>query len=104
MPRRGCPRVEVTLSPLTAAARGVGLWLGFTLVVIAGLTALGVAQPAFVNEAPVLAACFLLGALVAAFAVWRQEPAVPALSWLLADALLAGACVLFPVALGLALQ
>ena len=94
--------MEVTLAPLTAAARGVALWLGLTLVVIAGLTAAGVAQPAFINEAPVLAGSFLLGALVAAFAVWKGEPSVPALSWLLADALLAALCVLFPVALGLA--
>lgn len=93
--------MEVTLSPLTAAARGVGLWLGLTLVAVAGLTAAGAAQPAFVNEAPVLAACFLLGSLVAAWAIRRGEPAVAALSWLLVDAVLAGLCLAFPVALGL---
>jgi FtsH-binding integral membrane protein len=94
--------VEVTLSPLTSAARGVALWLGATLVVIAGLTAAGVAEPAFRNEPPVLAASFLLGALVAAFALWRREPPTAALAWLLVNAILAGACVAFPVALGLA--
>jgi hypothetical protein len=94
--------MEVTLAPLTAAARGVAVWLGLTLVVIAGLTAVGAAHPVFVNEAPVVAGGFLLGALVAAFAVWRREPPVAALSWLLADALLAGAALAFPVALGLA--
>jgi hypothetical protein len=94
--------MEVTLAPLTAAARGVAVWLGATLVAIAGLTAAGLARPVFVNEAPVMAGGFLLGALVAASAVWRREPPLPGLAWLLVNALLAGAALLFPVALGLA--
>ncbi|HUR61998.1 MAG TPA: hypothetical protein VM286_06505 [Candidatus Thermoplasmatota archaeon] len=94
--------MQVTLNPLTAAARGVTLWLGTTLVLLAGLAAAGAAEPAFVNEAPVLAGCFLLGALVAAVAVWRGEPPVAALAWLLSNALLAGLVLAFPVALGLA--
>ncbi|MEA3144450.1 MAG: hypothetical protein QOG31_1774 [Thermoplasmata archaeon] len=95
-------RVEVTLAPLTAAARGVAVWLGATLVAIAGLTAAGYARPVFINEPPVLAGAFLLGALVAAAGVWRREPGVAALAWLLANALLAVVTLAFPVALGLA--
>jgi FtsH-binding integral membrane protein len=94
--------MEVTLAPLTAAARGVAIWLGATLVVIAGLTAVGAAHPVFINEAPVVACGFLLGALVAAFAVHRREPAPAALAWLAANVVLAGAALAFPVALGLA--
>jgi hypothetical protein len=94
--------MEVTLAPLTAAARGVAVWLGATLVVVAGLTAVGAARPVFINEPQVTAAGFLLGALVGAIAVWRREPAPAALAWLAVDVLLAGACLAFPVALGLA--
>ncbi|MCA1818524.1 MAG: hypothetical protein LC620_00465 [Halobacteriales archaeon] len=94
--------MEVTLAPLTAAARGVAVWLGATAVAIAGLTAAGLAHPIFINEAPVLAGGFLLGAMVAAVAVWRREPAVAALSWLLANALLAAVVLAFPVEFGLA--
>lgn len=94
--------MEVTLAPLTSAARGVAVWLGAALAAIAGLTAAGIARPVFVNEPQVMAGGFLLGALVAAAAVWRREPATPALAWLLANALLAALALAFPVALGLA--
>jgi hypothetical protein len=40
--------------------------------------------------------------LVAAAGVWRREPGVAALAWLLANALLAVVTLAFPVALGLA--
>lgn len=95
--------VQVSLAPLTDAARGVALALAATVAAVAGLTAAGVMRPAFPNEAPVVAGAFLLGALVAASAVWRREPQVRALGWALVNAILAALVLAFPVALGLAL-
>jgi len=94
--------VEVNLAPLTAAARGVALWLGLTVVVIAVLTAGKIMRPAFVNEPQVTAAAFLLGALVGAVGVWKREPLAGALSWVGADIGLALCVLAFPSALGLA--
>lgn len=94
--------MEPTLTPLTSACRGVALWLGTTVVVVAALTAAGVMRPAFVNEPGVTAFGFLLGSLVGAVAVWRREPAVGALSWTVANAALALCVLAWPAPLGLA--
>ncbi len=96
--------MQVTAEPLTTAARGVALWLGATVVVVAGLSAADLLHPVFPNEAGVMALGFLLGALVAATAVWRREPPIAALAWLLVNALLAGAVLVLRVPLGLALS
>jgi len=94
--------VETSLAPYTTAARGVGLWLAATVAFVAVLTAAGVMQPAFPNEAEVTAATFLLGAFLAGLAVWQREPATPALAWALVDALLAAGVLLFAKPIGLA--
>lgn len=95
--------VELADEPLTATARGVALWLGATLAVVALLTSVGAMEPAFVNEPEVVAVGFLLGAFVAAAAIWRREPARMALTWVLLNVALAAGTLAFPVALGLAL-
>ncbi len=95
-------RVEVTLAPLTTASRWVALLLGGTVVVLAGAAAIGVARPAYPNEAGVVALGFLLGALVAAWGLWKKEPAKSALVWCGIDVVLAGLSVAFAGPLGLA--
>jgi len=94
--------VEPSLTPLTATSRGVGLWLGLTVIVVAVLTGAGLMRPAFPNEAEVVAGTFLVGAFVGAAAVWRKEPATAALSWALANALLAVLVLAFARQVGLA--
>ncbi len=94
--------MQINLAPLTAAARGVALWLGTTVVLVAGLTAAGIMRPAFPNEGPVVAVGFLLGALVGGAAVWKGEPHKVALAWTGIDLILAGCAMFLAVPLGLA--
>lgn len=94
--------MEVSLTPLTAASRGVVVWLGTTVAVIAALTSAHVWRPPFPNEPPVVACFFLVGAFVGGVAVWRREPATSALVWTLLNAALAAVVLAFPVAAGLA--
>lgn len=94
--------VEASLTPLTAASRGVAIWLGATLALIAALTAARVMRPAFPNEPGIVAFTFGLGALVGILGMVRKEPRTAALSWAGINVLLAVGAVVFAVPLGLA--
>ncbi|MES2154461.1 MAG: hypothetical protein V4510_04930 [bacterium] len=94
--------MEPSLTPFTAASRGVALWLAATVALVSALTAAGVMKPAFPNEAGMVAIACLLGAFLAAIGVWKAEPPKAAIAWLVVNVAVAAVALAIPVPLGLA--
>ena len=93
--------MDTTTSPLTAAARGVFVWMACGVAAIAVFSSIGVMRPAFPNEGALAAFAFLAGGFVAGWAVWKKEPASAALTWAFVDTACALVVLAWPVPLGL---